>query len=106
MTLTPGRAAGGFSVIDGDRSAPAAGGVGELALPALADGDIVDGGGVGVPLLDVDAAPADEVVVAVGLGLGPPIPPEMLVGVGVEAVVLRLVGVPVGRDVAGDVAVA
>jgi len=57
-------------------------------------------------LLDVDAAPADEVVVAVGLGLGPPIPPKMLVGVGVEAVVLRLVGVPVGRDVAGDVAVA
>ena len=92
--------------MDGDRPALAARGVGELAFPVLAEGDIVDGGGVGVPLLDVDAAPADEVIVAVGLGLGPPIPPEMLVEVGVEAVVLRLIGVPVGRDVAGDVAVA
>jgi len=102
VTLTPGRAVDGFSVIEGDRPALAAGGLGELALPALTDGYPVNAG-VGVALLDADAAPADEVGVVVGLGFGLPLPPEMLVGV--RGVVLRLAVVLVERGDVDNVAV-
>jgi len=72
----------------------ATGDVGGVAVPVRADGYAVNAG-VDVARFDADAVPTDEVGVVVGLGLGPPVPPVVLVGV--RAVVLRLVGVPVGR---------
>lgn len=99
VTLTPGRAVDGLNVIDGDLPALATADMGGAAVPVLAEGYAVDAG-VDVARFDADAVATDEVGVVVGLELGPPVPPVVLVGVK-----LRLCGVPVGRDDADDVAV-